>query len=262
VAYARRVTGRLTAVALLLAALVFTIPASADAAEPWAPDVAAANAFVGHRRGDITGSVRTPTRSWGSRAGYQMHSASVVKAMLLVAYLNQPKVRHHHLDFGSRALLRPMIIRSDNNAASRVRRIVGNVGLERVARRAHMQHFASDPNWGDTHIAAADQARFFFRIDRLLPPRHRRYGLSLLAHVVGPQRWGIPQGLPGRTRVFFKGGWRPENGGWIIHQVALVERGNRRASLAVLTDDDRTDGYGHETIRGIARRVLRPLARP
>jgi hypothetical protein len=62
--------------------------------------------------------------------------------------------------------------------------------------------------------------------------------------------------------VFFKGGWRPENGGWIIHQVALVERGKRRASLAVLTDGDRTDGYGHETIRGIAKRVLRPLARP
>jgi hypothetical protein len=46
-----------------------------------------------------------------------------------------------------------------------------------------------------------------------------------------------------------------------VHQVALVERGDRRVALAVLTDSDRTEAYGHETIRGVARRALRPLAR-
>jgi hypothetical protein len=199
----------------------------------------------------------TLRRSHGAR---RYRSASVVKAMLLVSYLNRRGIRNHRLDFFSRAVLRPMITRSANDAATRVHSVVGHRGLARLARRAGMTRFATRPAWGDTQITAADQARFFVQIDRLVPRRHRRYARRLLRSIVGPQRWGIPRGAPRGTRIFFKGGWRPADG-VIVHQVALVERGRRRVSLAVLTDRDRSYQYGHETVRGIAKRVLRPLAR-
>jgi hypothetical protein len=202
---------------------------------------------------DGTGVLRT----FHGRSRYR--SASLVKAMLLVSYLNRPGIRGNRLGAASRALLHPMITRSDNDAATRVRAIVGNRGLARLARRAGMTDFATAYAWGDTQMTAADQARFFFKIDKLVPPRHRRYARGLLRSIVPGQRWGIPAGLPRGARAYFKGGWRSVAGGWIVNQAALVERGKRRVALAVLTDHDRTDGYGHETIRGLTSRLLRPL---
>jgi hypothetical protein len=118
-------------------------------------------------------------------------------------------------------------------------------------------------SWGDTHLAARDQAVFFYGIDRFVPTRHRAYVRQLLSGVIASQRWGIPEVTPSgaNVRVYFKGGWRPSAGGWIVNQAALVEApGGRRVALAVLTDHDRTEGYGHETVRGVAARVLAPLA--
>jgi hypothetical protein len=196
-------------------------------------------------------------RQHGYIASRQYRSASLVKAMLLVAYLRRPEIRHRPLSGASRALLGPMIRRSDNAAASQVRNIVGNPGLAALARAAGMHHFASSVSWGDTLLAAGDQARFFYAIDRLAPERHRHYARALLSHIVTGQRWGIPAAAPAGTRVFFKGGWRPESGGWRVLQSALVEKGRRRVSLSVLTEGDRTEGYGHETVRGVAARLLR-----
>jgi hypothetical protein len=198
-------------------------------------------------------------RAWAGHRTF--FSASLVKAMLLVAYLRRREIRHRPLSTPSRALLAPMITRSDNSAATQVRNIVGNAALARLARRAGMRWFATAASWGDTHLAAEDQAVFFYGIDKLVPPRHRAYARALLGHVIAPQRWGIPQVTPHRLRVFFKGGWRPSAGGWIVNQAALVEgRRGRRMSLSVLTDHDRSEEYGHETIRGVATRLVRVLA--
>jgi hypothetical protein len=189
-------------------------------------------------------------------------SASLVKAMLLVASLRRREIRARPLSRESHGLLGPMIRRSDNAGASRVRDIVGNAALARLSRRARMRRFATAPSWGDSRLTARDQARFFGMIDRLVPPRHRGYALRLLSHIVRPQRWGIAAAAPEGVRLFFKGGWRPASGGWIVNQAALAEHGRRRISLAVLTDQDRSEGYGHETIRGIAARLLPVLTRP
>jgi hypothetical protein len=189
------------------------------------------------------------------------YSASLVKAMLLVSYLRRPEIRARTLSGSSRALLHPMITRSDNDAATRVRDIVGNPGLAALARRVGMRSFASAVSWGDTNLSAGDQAVFFYGIDRFVPPRHRAYAMSLLSHVIPGQRWGVPEVVPHGERVFFKGGWRPSAGGWIVNQAALVSTPDgRRMALAVMSDHDRTEGYGHETVRGLAARLLRGFA--
>jgi hypothetical protein len=56
--------------------------------------------------------------------------------------------------------------------------------------------------------------------------------------------------------VFFKGGWRGTVLGQLVHQVARLERGPLRFSLAVMTDGDPSMGYGIGTIRGVAARLL------
>jgi hypothetical protein len=185
----------------------------------------------------------------------RFHSASVVKAMLMVAVLRRAHGRR--LSVVERARLRPMITTSDNDAANAVYNDVGGRSLRRVARRAGMKRFTEVGHWAEARITAADQSRLFLQIDKLVPRSHRRYARKLLSSIVRGQRWGIARAARRRhMRVFFKGGWRPG----IDHQVALVERGGQRLALAVLTSGSPSAAYGQETIERIARRVLRPPA--
>jgi hypothetical protein len=178
-------------------------------------------------------------------------SASVVKAMLMVDAL-----RIGPLTARKKALLAPMITRSDNKAALTVyRELVGDAGLYRVARAAGMRNFFVHGAVFEAQLTASDQARLFLRIDRLVPKARRAYARSLLAGIVAPQRWGIAPVAAGRSyRIFFKGGWRDD----IVHQVALLERGGERISLAILTSGEPSMAYGEATLAGIAARVLAP----
>jgi hypothetical protein len=178
--------------------------------------------------------------------------------MLLVAYLRQPGVRRRRLRASYRSLLGPMIRRSDNAAASQVCNIVGTGGLARLARRAHMRRFHPTRPWGLSTIDVADQTRFFLHIDRHLPWRHRRYALRLLGSVVPAQRWGIARVRPRGWALYFKGGWGSGTG-WVDHQVALLRRGRRRLSVAILITSSPSHAYGNETLRGVAARLLRGL---
>jgi beta-lactamase class A len=225
---------------------------------PWGARMKAAVAYARHRTGSVSFAVVDERgRIHGFNRGRRYHSASLVKAMLLVAYLNQRGVRGRRLHGSDRALLGPMIRVSDNGAASAVSSRVGLGAMHRLARRAGMRRFRPDPVWGGSEITARDQARFFFRIRNLIPRRHRKYALGLLRRIVPGQRWGIPQGIPKGWSIHFKGGWYPSDGGWRVHQGALLRRGGRKLSLAVLTEYGPSFGYGQETLRGVTTRLLR-----
>jgi hypothetical protein len=121
-----------------------------------------------------------------------------------------------------------------------------------------MRRFIANPVWGGCQLTARDQARFFARIDRLLPRRHRKYALGLLRRIVSSQRWGIPRGTPRGWHAHFKGGWFPDDeGSWRVHQGALLRRGGRHLGIAVLTQGDPSLGYGADTIQGVTARLLR-----
>jgi hypothetical protein len=251
---------RTAATALLLLGLAAPV---APAAPPpqWHPDVAAARAWAAQRAGDVSFAVRTERRGWSWRGATTYRSASVVKAMLLVGYLRRPDVRGRALRAGERALLDPMIRYSDNGAADAIHARVGVGGLSAVARRAGMRHFVPHVVWGGSSIAAVDQARFFLRIDRLVPRRHRGYAMRLLRGVVSAQRWGIARAVPRGWRIAFKGGWGSGVTREVNHQAALLTNGRLRVSIAVLTADNPSHGYGAATQQGVAARLLRGLDR-
>ena len=237
----------------------FVLAAAPGAANAWRPHIRQAGEYAAHRHGVIAFSVKTAGGQWGRRQRRTFPSASVLKAMLLVAYLNEHRVRDRPLTPQEKALLGPMIRRSDNNAASAILGRTGTARLRRLAHRAHMRRFRPVvPVWGLSRIDAEDQARFFYRIHALLPKRHRAYAMGLLAHITSSQRWGIGQARPPGWRLFFKGGWGSGTG-LVDHQVALLTRKNERVSLAILTYADGGHAYGKTTLEGIAKRLLRGL---
>jgi hypothetical protein len=162
----------------------------------WRPHMLAAIGYTDTRTGDVAFAVRTDHRFYGYRPDHDEWSASVVKAMLMVAYLGAPSVRNRDLNAQDRRLLTPMITESDNDDAQIVFNTVGQGALRALAHRVGMTHFATSPIWGETEVTAADQTRFFLHIDSFIPARHRAYAMSLLAGIVPSQRWGIGEVAP------------------------------------------------------------------
>ncbi|HLM08764.1 MAG TPA: M15 family metallopeptidase [Thermoleophilaceae bacterium] len=259
----------LVSVICLGALLVASAPADAMRPAPTGPATAAPEVFPPRERVRAVRDYlrrRVGVESWalidtrGRVRGWAPHrsyvSASVVKAMLLVAYLRV--IGNRAPDAGERALLGPMITASDNDRADSVYYRVGDAALYRLARRARMRGFSVAGYWGNAHFSALDQARLFRRIDRMVPRRSRAYARRLLSSIVPWQRWGFARyARAAGYRTFFKGGWRSTESGRLVHEAALFERGRRRLSMAVLTDGNPSHEYGTATLRGVARRIFR-----
>jgi hypothetical protein len=226
----------------------------------WTPHIRDAASYASTRAGGISFGVRTAHGLRGVDVQRTVPSASVLKPMLLVAYLRRPAVRGRRLTPGERALLGPMIRRSDSTAASRICTIVCPRDVPRLAGRVRMHRFHVASPWGLSSIDVADQTRFFLHIERYIPSRHRRYALRLLGSIVPSQRWGIGRVRPRGWALYFKGGWGSGTG-WADHQVALLRRGRRRLAVAILITNSPSHAYGKETLRGIAARLLRGLRR-
>jgi len=243
------------------ALVALLLPAPAAEAQSWNQRSAAAARYVEGRAGvESFALVDDRGRLHGYRMRMRAPSASLLKAMALVAYLNLPSVRGRALTDRDRALLGPMIRRSDNATAGVVLGTVGSRRLYRLAERTDMLDFSfAWPVWGNSTTSARDQARFFHRIDRLVPRRHRGYTLAVLASIVRSQRWGIPPVHPPGWTIHFKGGWGSGTG-LVAHQSALLRKEGRRLALSVLTRWNPSHGYGTATIRGVAATLLaRPL---
>lgn len=235
-------------------------------AEPgWPARIAEARRYAAGRPGVVSFAVvgEDGRFAGGSLPRNRVASASVVKSMLLAAYLNRRAVRDRPLRRSELATLRPMIVRSDDGAASKIFAIVGQHGLRRLAARAGMTRFRPDRRWGLSQIAALDMARFFWHLDELITPRHRGYAMRLLAGIVPRQQWGIPPATPPGWTWRVKGGWIDG----VVNQVGLLTRQNRRIALAVLIEgtpdtEERVQHHparsvGPFTIRGVALRLLR-----
>jgi hypothetical protein len=247
-------------------AAVGVYPALADPgrlAWPTAAAVDAARRYVRHRRGHVSFAVADLR---GGIAGLHVdrpyRSASLSKAMVFVAYLRKLE-REHRKPAGREAFSLDAMIRvSDNDSATYLYKRLGPRAVRTLARRVGMRSFSVGGAWSEARVTAADQARLFLHLNQLVPRDRLVFARYLLSAVEPQQRWGIPLAA-GRKgwQVFFKGGWRPKGGGQIVHQAALLERGPRRIAIAVLSEDDPSEDYGHQTIAGVAERLLSP-ARP
>lgn len=219
--------------------------------------MAAARRYIHHREGDVAFAVIDQRgRFYGYRSASTAPAASVFKVMLLASFLRMRDGRG--LSSGDRALLAPMIRRSDSVAATTVRDIVGRARIERLARVAGMRDFSYRWVWGESRTSPRDQVRFMDHLMSYIPPEHRPYARYLLSHVIRPQRWGIGRVVPCGWTLYLKGGWGSGTGR-VDHQVALLRRGPQRIALALFTQFDPSHAYGKATLRGLAVRLLRGL---
>lgn len=244
---------------LALASVIGAVALPAAAPAAWKPDVRAARAYAHSRAGEVRFAVRTERRMWGYRETEAVNSVSVVKALLLVAYLDDPRVRGRELAARDHRLIDPMIQRSDNEAANQVLAFVGPQRVRRAARRVGMPRFVLNPRiWGGSRIDASDQTRFFLHYERHVVARHRATAMHLLATIVPEQRWGVARVAHDGWRLYFKGGWG-SGSGLNDHQVALLVHGRDRVAVAVLTSGSPSHAYAARTLRGVFARLLRGI---
>jgi hypothetical protein len=250
--------GAFTAAPLGLHALEYEGRARGIPLAPFPPpaSIAAAARFLETRAGRTAfATVDSTGRVAGVRVHEHFQTASVVKVMMLTAYLQMLDRGQRDLRRADRSLLYPMIHNSDNDAASAVLASVGRRALARVAREAGMTDYAPSAGWwAFTQTCAADQARLMMALGRLIPSRFYAYARSLLAAAAPSHSWGIPPVARPRWRVYFKTGSLPSEG--LFNEVARLERPGVSFSVAVLTTGDPSMAYGKQTIARIGEALL------
>lgn len=235
------------------------VPAETIEEVRWKPGMRAAIRYSESRAGDISFSVKSPNGKLFPYRGHRVvPAASVFKVMLMVGYLRQGSVRDRRLNDHDRSLLAPMIKRSDNSAATTIANQLGSRRINRLARDARMKHFRYTRPWGLSSIDATEQARFMFHLERYLPRRHEDYARYLLSHIIRSQRWGIAKVRRPDYKLHFKSGWGSGTGA-VSHQVAFLQRNELRIAVAIMITDGPSHAYSTETLRGVARRLLRDL---
>ncbi len=187
----------------------------------------------------------------------QVPGASITKAMLLVAYLEQ--LGNRPVPPAAQAELGPMIEISDNTAGSWTFAQVGAAAVEHVAVQAGMTGFVldtSDPVYtlGQSLITALDFARLFASIDQLMPATNRAYGMGLLENISAGDHWGILDAGIGVTAS--KAGWKTEPDGHVVNQAGQLQLQGQAAGIAIVSQGESSQGAGEQIMQTVASDLL------
>jgi hypothetical protein len=258
--------------ALLAFALLLVLPTRSQATAWWERAEAAGEEYVriaaAERGGEFSFAFTDRRgRIHGYRAREPRFSASAVKAMLLVAFLRRADVRDRDLTPAEQWDLHRMIAASANDPALALYQEIGDHGLARLAWAARMRHFEGGGanGWGAVAASASDWVRFYTRLRRLLPPRHRAFAMEQLRSIVPEQSWGIPvAATAGGWTSYFKGGWVPTETGWVMVQNARLEHANETMAISILSEGRPSYGVGAWDIQLTAWEILseHPRHRP
>jgi Beta-lactamase enzyme family len=199
-----------------------------------------------------------------SRQDRHFDSASIVKAITLGALLYWHQETGTPLSSWEKSQATLMITQSDNDAATDLWNEVGMTRLQRFLDAAKMSQtqLGQDGYWGLTQVTAHDEMLLLELLalpNSVLRESSRAYELGLMSQVVGGQRWGTPAGAPGTVTVHVKNGWLPDDSGWHINSIGAFTGKGKNYLMAVLTDDSASEGYGIDTVEGVAEAVHRDL---
>jgi beta-lactamase class A len=195
----------------------------------------------------------------------QFDSASIVKVTILGAVLRKALDQDRYLTANEVALLRAMITKSDNNAASALWAMLGRSYLQHFLNLAGMRETVLGPGgyWGLTQVTAHDEMlllRLLLEPNAVLSSASRAYALGLMAQVISSQRWGVPAGAPLTVTVHVKNGWLPRaTHGWRINSIGGFTCPTGWYSIVVLSMDNPTMAYGITTVEAIAKVIHRDL---
>lgn len=192
----------------------------------------------------------------GTRA-FPMYSTA--KVPIMIGVLNQAIREKRGVASWEDGLLRAMIQRSDNDAATRlIVHIGGAAALNRYLRGIGINNTQIDPdNWGESTTTPQDMARLIAKLANctILNATLCHYALELMRNVTPGQRWGISAGVPGGVSVAVKNGWYPEAEGWTINSVGYIKGNRKRYTIAVYTRPNQSMRYGIDTIEALSAQI-------
>lgn len=196
------------------------------------------------------------------------YGASITKAMLLVAYLNQDG---GVVPTGAEdTQLTGMIEQSDNADANATYKQVGGAAVKKVASDAGMTKFTldtSDPDYvlGQSLVTADDQAMFFAKINSLIPASQLSYAQNLFSHLSSTDAWGILAAkLP--ATIYSKAGWKQElpSNNWVVNQAAQVvptgQAATSEVGVAMVTFGSTTQVAGEQLLQDVFTKLFSTLS--
>ncbi len=250
---------------------------NAEAAQEVAQQASSGNTSVGFALYDSTGK---QVANYNDK--FENYGGSITKSMLLVAYLKQ--VGSGSLNTDAITNLTDMIENSDNGSAANPGPAYwvyshlnnGLSDVKNVAVAAGMTGFkpdTSDPLYvlGQSQITANDFAKFFSKIDTLLPAAQKAFGLGLLSHLSAADQVGLLQAnLPGT--VYSKEGWKPEPDAtnpfgaegdpYIVNQAAQFTSGSTTYGVAVTVAGTNDQISGETIVKNVVSALVTPSIGP
>ena len=224
--------------------------------------------YMESRAGTMAGAVFEPETGtlYVHQPNERFYAASTIKVPIMLTMLSRGNAQDGETVASREPLLVPMIVVSDNEAASTLFTKVG--GQKAVQAELRVRGLANtrveSDQWGLTTTTAPDMARLMrsLYLGQRLTPTMRRSALGLLGNVVVPQRWGVPTGAPDSAYVAFKGGWLERGDGWQVHQIGVMQNNNRTFVFALLTSGQPAEVYGRESLEGAGEILGTMPARP
>ncbi|MGC1283793.1 MAG: serine hydrolase, partial [Streptosporangiaceae bacterium] len=151
-----------------------------------------------------------------------------------------------------------MIENSDNDSASDLYDDVGGAGAIDDANRVcglTETTAGTAGYWGVTSTTVDDQIRLLrvvFTRPSPLSSASQEYIQSLMSQVETDQQWGVTAAADPGTGLMVKNGWLPNPYLWEINSIGEVTHDGQRMLIAVLSDDNASEGSGISLVEDVA----------
>ncbi len=219
--------------------------------------------YLEGREGTASAAIYVPSTdtlyTYNPRERYLM--ASTVKVPIMLTQLSQEFAEDRRAAGPGTDLLTPMIVVSDNNAATSLfSEVGGKTAIDRELRARGIRETRIEAeSWGLSTTTAPDMALLMRSLyyGQRLNADLRQLAVGLLGGIVQEQRWGVPTGLGENTYVAFKGGWLPDDVSWQVHQVGIAEVQGQPLIFAFYTSGQPDEMYGRQTLQGAAEALAR-----
>jgi len=197
-------------------------------------------------------------------------TASVMKLSLLETMLwHNQQHGISSLTSSQLAQATPMIENSDNDSATDVYLADGgSSGLNTFLKRIGATSTTAGDHWGLTPTTALDQLKVVNEVaypGKLLTAGSASQANNLMDHVEANQQWGVSGGVPAGVTVRLKNGWLPNSdidgtSGWNVNSIGHVHGQGVDYTIAVLTNEDRTEQSGINTIEALSTAIWNTIS--
>ncbi|GLB66081.1 class A beta-lactamase-related serine hydrolase [Arthrobacter mangrovi] len=199
--------------------------------------------------------------SWTFKPRTEYFEASLVKVPMLLTLFREVTAQGRELSADEDYLATRMIRYSDNEAARWMYSHIGGASaLAATYELIGVSRTIPGERWGVTATNVEDQLRIMRTVAEgadWLREGLRLYLLGLMESVDPSQAWGASAGAAADgAEVALKNGWLPDDDLlWNVHTAGVINAGNARYDIAVLSSGHETFADGVVVVEQVARLV-------